>query len=641
MHTGQVTLHERIELLKDKANYNPSKLADKVLVGDHRTAHVWWSNIKSGSKIKGWSKEDVFNAHALIVKEFGKRGIEHTTPLLLSAGLGYDQPIRSSERDGEAKGEMLFLPSIIKSFEGDFMICEDFVTVVGGLCTHGSTRGDIDILLKCKEPRDNSSPLGMATKFRIQRALERSNIKGDRIEFLYDNFSGPFTSHVHVFDLVLKLKPQRDLHTMQELAKKSVTPFSFMIQPKPIHGRFKEQIYSTDTVVEVIESLPRWKNALANEGVFVETKVSGFRIQAHKVGKKVIIFTEENNDVTSKLPSLVKALQKIKHNFVVEGEVEHWMQGKKQSRADTVSIIHSKGTSPHEKHVILTLYDLVWLDGKDIHELPFKERIQKLGTGFSSSGMIKITKGKIVKTLDGIKSEVSKAAKVDGNEGAMIKMASYIYPLTPHTSQMIKFKNELSVNVNVVGVHNVKGTKTKNYLTSIRDGGKNIPMGRSFNTNIDAGVGDKIKIVFAELSKYIDPDTKEIWYNLWSPRVIEKVKSADSAATVESLVNKSGRDVEEKTFPTRYKELLDEDLYVSEFLKHALLWDTEEFEFALSNGWIKGNLIPDSLTATHLTELRNSDNFLIKKQIEDKALICLRNKDNEIETQKIVSLVEV
>ncbi len=631
---------ETANLLKDKANYNPSKLDNKGLINDHAQAHVFWNAIRSGNKVKGWSQEDVYNAHKLIVGEMRRRGIKHTTPLLLSSGLQYDQPLRSSEIQGEAKGEMLFLPSILKSFTGDFMLCEDFVTVVGGLCTHGKTRGDIDILLKCKEPRDDSSPLGMATKFRIARALAKQAIKEDRIEFLYDDFSGPFTSHVHLYDLVLRLKTERGLDEMT-LAnlEKSVSPFRFVTQPKPVHGRFQEEIYTPETVARVVDSSPKWKEALPN-GIFVEKKFDGFRTQVHKVGSKVKIITEENTDVTDKLPSLVAELKKIKQDFVTEAEAEHWMEGVHQNRADTTAVVTVNGVSPHEKHMILNFYDLLWMDGKDMHAMPFQERVPSLMAIIPDTSRLKVSKIKIVKTLDALKSEVIKASKIPGSEGAMIKMRDYVYPLTAHTSQMMKFKNEFSIDVEVMEVHDVKGSKAKNYLTAIRSGNKLIPTGRTYNTDIGASVGSKIRVVFVELSKYIDPSTKEVWYNFWAPRVVEKAPSSASVATAEALVKKSGGQVQEKKFPTRYKGTLDEDEYIDSFLNMALLADTEEFELALASGWIGNTHLPTELCSS-LSEIRNKDNYLLKKNFQDKTLVCLRDASNKIKAERIIQLVEV
>lgn len=629
-----------LQLIRNISDYN-SDTPNTVLFDDHNFAHVWWDNIKEGGKLtKGCDREDVYHAHKLIVREMRRRGEQHKTPLLLSnSALKYDQPIRSSERDGEAKGPMLFLPSVLKSFTGDFMICEDFVTVVGGLCTHGKTQGDIDILLKCKEPKDESSPLGMATKFRISRALARQAVKEDRIEFLYDNFSGPITSHVHLYDLVLRLKTKRELNEMSSSSlQKSVSPFRFVTQPKPLHGRFKEEIYSPETVARVIEASPKWKEALPN-GIIVEKKHDGFRVQVHKVGPKVKVITEENNDVTEKLPSLVSELRKINRDFVAEAEAEHWMNGQHQNRADTAAIAHAKGISPHEKHMTLTFYDLIWMDGKDLHELPFIERIPSLMNIIPSTSMLKVSKIKLVKTLEALKSEVLKASRLDGSEGAMIKMADYKYPLTAHTSQMIKFKNEFSIDVEVVEVHNVKGSAAKNYLTAIKSGSRLIPAGRTYNTNISVPVGGKIRVVFVELSKYIDPSTKEVWYNFWAPRVVDKASSSASVAAAEALVKKSGGQVQEKKFPVRYKGVLDEDEYIGSFLKMALLADTEEFELALSCGWIREQHIPSELCSS-LSEVRNKANYLLKKNFQDKTLVCLRDATNKIKTEKIIQLVE-
>jgi len=556
------------------------------------------------------------------------------------SNLKYDQPIKRSDIDKVSKGPKIFLPSILKAFTGDFMITEDFISVVGGLCNHGSTSGDIDILIKAPEPKSEKSPLGMATKFRIARTLARIGIPEKRIQFLYDNFSGPFTSHVHCYDLVLRLKPKRELHEMSEELAKAVTPFSFVTQPKPLHGRFKEEIYSPETVAEIIESLRGWKDALV-EGILVEKKFDGTRCQIHKLGEKVIIWTEEKTDITNKLPSLVKEFKKISHNFITEGELELWKNGKHQNRADTAGSIHEKEVSKEEPGLIFNLYDLLFLNGKDIHSLDFKERSSILRRNFSSSKKINLSIPKLVKSLDDLKKKVIEASKMPGSEGAMIKMSDYKYPLKPHTSQMIKLKNEFSINVQIVEVHDVKGSKAKNYLTAIKEGQKLIPCGRTYNTNIQAGIGDALKIVFVELSKYIDPNTKETWYNFWSPRVVNKAITADSLKTANSLVEKSGGQIQEKVFPSRYKNLLEEESYIQEFLNNALLWDTEEFDFALANGWINKSLIPATLAIGGTEEIKNDDKFLLKKQMLNKAIICLRDNENKIKTEKTVCLVEI
>lgn len=570
--------NEKSELVKNKETWNPTKLEDNVLLDDHRILHAWWSSENKGKDIKDWSKEDIYNAHKLAAKEMTKRKLgtdssgKHASPLKSTSE--FDQPFPAWKRDGK-KGEygsMIFLPNILDAFKKDYMLCEDFITVVGGLCNHGRTKGDIDILLKCPQPHERS-PLGMAAQFRIERTLARIGISAKRIQFLYDEFSGPFTNHVHMYDLILRKKKTRELH---EMSSKKVRPFKFVTQPKPLMGRHQEEIFTPKTILEVVTD--KWGEKTIKNGIYVEAKRDGFRIQAHKLKNKVKILTEENNDVTKKLPTLVSKLKKINDDFVAEAEGELWLNNKHQNRSDANAIIQSKDVPKEEKNLRFYFYDIMWLNGDDIHSKPFSER-HKL----AKKTLPRVTKSVLVQSTSKLKKEIIKASKKPGSEGAMLKKSDYVYPLKEHTTGMIKYKNEFSVNVKVVEVHNVKGAKTKNYLTAIEDNNTDIPMGRTYNTDIIASVGDKIRVVFVELNKYIDPKTDKVWYNFWAPRVVGKADKIDSVKTAESLVKKSGGQVQSKRFPKRYKNLSNDNAYIKNFLMSAQRWQQSEHDFALHN----------------------------------------------------------
>lgn len=599
------------ELIKDKAGFNPKTSSNPILLDDHRILHAWWSAECRGKDVKGWSKEDIHNAHELAAQEMTKRKLgtdkagKHASPLPKCPRItsqNYDQPFPAWKRDGElgVYGPKVFLPSILKTFEDDVMLAEDFISIVGGLCNHGSTKGDIDILIKSPEPHSDKSPLGMAAQFRLARCLAKIGIPEDRLQFLYDEFSGPFTNHVHVYDLVLRLKPKRELHEMSE--KKSVRPFSFVIQPKPLQGRFKEQIFSPESVVEVIKGLRNWKEAVS-AGVFVEPKFDGFRVQVHKVKDRVKIFTEENTDVTAKLPSIVAALKKIKSDFVAEAEGELWIGGKHQNRADANAVLTSKEVPETEKNIKLTFYDLMFAGanpGVDLHDRDFSERHDTLMKLIPSSSKLDVSDKKLVEDLDSLKSQVIAASKKPGSEGAMIKKRDYKYPLKPHTSDMIKFKNEFSMNVEVLDAVPVKDSPgTFNYFVAFKDGQDLRPAGKTFNTKIKASKGEAIEVVFVELNKNTDPKTKETWYEAFAPRVVGKADKADSVSTADSLVKKSGGQIQAKPFPTRFKGLLDDD-YIEEFLQACLKWDQSEVEFQNAH-FEDGNYFTSAVT-----ELRNA-----------------------------------
>ncbi len=633
------------ELIKNKLTWNPVKLPNDVLLDDHRILHAWWATEQKGKDIKGWSKEDISNAHKLAAAEMDKRklGIDkdgsHDSPLPNISE--FDQPFPAWKRDGK-KGEygpMLFLPNVSSVFTGDYMLCEDFITIVGGLCAHGQTKGDVDILIKTTQPSERS-PLGMATQFRLARTLAKIGIPESRIQFLYDDFSGPFTSHMHLYDLVLRRKKTRELHEMADAS--AVVPFKFVVQPKPIMGRFKEEIFSVDSVIEVIKTLRNWGEEAVQDGVFVEVKKDGFRIQAHKQGKKLIIWTEEHNEVTSKLPTIANLLIKVNHDFVIEGEVELWLNGNHQNRADASSILQSKTVPPQEKNLTLSCYDIMFLDGHDVHDETFEKRHKLLSECIPNGNILSVTKSTLATSLDQLKTEVINASKTPGSEGAMIKKRDYIYPLKLHTSDMIKFKNEFSINVVVVDSIKVKGSEnTYSYIVALKDGTQLVPAGKTFNTDIHVPISGALKVVFVEISKYIDPSNKKVHYNMFAPRVVAKADKGDSIQTADELVKKSGGQIQQRPFPTRFKNLLEDNDYILEFMKQSLLWDTEELDFSIVHNWLQKDLIPDELALSNHAELRNNDNFLLKKSIGDKAVIFLRNNKNDVMAEKIVSLYEV
>ena len=85
-------------------------------------------------------------------------------------------------------------------------------------------------------------------------------------------------------------------------------------------------------------------------------------------------------------------------------------------------------------------------------------------------------------------------------------------------------------------------------------------------------------------------------------------------------------------------KILAEDKHIDEFHRMCLEEQSEEFDFALSQGWITPELIPQHLTHTAHAELRNQDSFLLKKTIGSRAIICLRAEDNSISAEKVVEL---
>jgi DNA ligase-1 len=109
----------------------------------------------------------------------------------------------------------------------------------------------------------------------------------------------------------------------------------------------------------------------------VEWKLDGIRIQIHRRGDDVRIYTRNLNDITESLPGVVAAVRRLTvREVVLDGEAL-WM-GERGPAAfqDTVSQIDRD--APPEG-IETFLFDLLHVDGEDLLDTPLHERAARLG----------------------------------------------------------------------------------------------------------------------------------------------------------------------------------------------------------------------------------------------------------------------
>ena len=108
----------------------------------------------------------------------------------------------------------------------------------------------------------------------------------------------------------------------------------------------------------------------------VEWKLDGIRIQIHRRGAEVRIYTRNLNEITAALPGIVEAVRRLPvRQAVLDGEaLWMWDEGP-GSFQHTVSQIDS-GAPP--EGIVTFLFDLLHLDGEDLLDLPLHERAARL-----------------------------------------------------------------------------------------------------------------------------------------------------------------------------------------------------------------------------------------------------------------------
>ena len=69
-------------------------------------------------------------------------------------------------------------------------------------------------------------------------------------------------------------------------------------------------------------SLIRAKEVPADDGWLHEVKFDGYRVQAHKIGSRVVIYSPNGHDFTDRFPSIAQLLQELPAKVaVLDGEV--------------------------------------------------------------------------------------------------------------------------------------------------------------------------------------------------------------------------------------------------------------------------------------------------------------------------------
>lgn len=137
---------------------------------------------------------------------------DHTHTIERPAVKAQFAPVAAS---GAESGKVIKLGDVLPAFE-TALLRKPAVMLVGGLAVRKETKNDIDILIR--------GPMDEATrhviKFRVGRMLAAKNPElADRIQFHDDQYGGPFTDFVELFDLALVARDKPEVIQMRAVEK--------------------------------------------------------------------------------------------------------------------------------------------------------------------------------------------------------------------------------------------------------------------------------------------------------------------------------------------------------------------------------------------------------------------------------------
>jgi DNA ligase-1 len=223
------------------------------------------------------------------------------------------------------------------------------------------------------------------------------------------------------------------------------------------------------------------------EQVSVEYKLDGARIQLHRDGDEVTVFTRSLRDITDSVPELVELGRSLPcRTVVLDGESLAWSDsagsepGSGRPRSFQESMSNSSAGSRRPR-----FFDCLHLDGVDLLDAPLRERLAALGRvagGYRMPGVVAPSRSEATALL---------AAALDaGHEGVMVKSLDAPYMAGRRGKSWQKVKPAHTLDLVVLAAEWGYGRRTGK-LSNIHlgardpDGGPPVMVGKTFKGMTD------------------------------------------------------------------------------------------------------------------------------------------------------------
>ncbi|QNG20276.1 ATP-dependent DNA ligase [Rhodococcus triatomae] len=223
-----------------------------------------------------------------------------------------------------------------------------------------------------------------------------------------------------------------------------------------------------------------------DSGVSVEYKLDGARIQVHRNGDRVWVFTRTLRDITGTVPELVELVAGLPvHSVVLDGETLALTDaGRPRPFQETMSRFGA--TSTRELLLHPYFFDCLHVDGEDLLDLPLSTRLQALDRAAPGHRIPALHRPDAAAAGEHLESALS-----EGHEGVMVKALDAPYAAGRRGRTWQKVKPEHTLDLVVLGAEWGYGRRT-GYLSNLHlgardpDGGPPIMVGKTFKGLTDA-----------------------------------------------------------------------------------------------------------------------------------------------------------
>jgi ATP-dependent DNA ligase I len=242
---------------------------------------------------------------------------------------------------------------------------------------------------------------------------------------------------------------------------------------------------SAPTVAEAMDMM-------GAESVVLDGKLDGIRIQAHKRGTTVQLFTRSLEDITDRLPEIVAVVQQVPaRDVVLDGEAIALRPDGRPHPFQVTGARTASSTDPAtlRASVPLTAYffDLLHVDGVDLIDRPAHERFALLEQMVPAASLVPRALVQGPEDAQAFFADIVRR----GHEGVVVKDGGSVYAAGRRGSGWVKVKPRHTLDLVVLGVEWGSGRR-RGLLSNIHlgardpEGGGFVMLGKTFKGMTDA-----------------------------------------------------------------------------------------------------------------------------------------------------------
>ena len=226
--------------------------------------------------------------------------------------------------------------------------------------------------------------------------------------------------------------------------------------------------------------------------IYAEYKYDGIRVQAHKRGDEVRLYSRRLEDITASFPEVASSIRRAEGNLILDGEIVPFSWGRPlpfQLLQRRLRRMEGFGDAAKKTPVTYFVFDLLYRDGEEKVGLALMERRSELSALMKNVGVL--AHSEIVRKAAEIKTAFRRSREL-GYEGLVLKDPGSPYTMGKRGSGWVKLKEELdTIDAVIVAAeygHGKRAGKISDYTFAIRDGGALKTIGKAYSGLTDAEI---------------------------------------------------------------------------------------------------------------------------------------------------------